>query len=329
MNDNENKNLYEELASVIYDGAADDGVFSCINHPAEPSVVACRQCGQPLCMSCFLESYPRLICIQCSSRMTRKKIIKGGLEALRRPALWVLVCLLVSGIAYACGVGNPSLGTLKRRDADRPWYFQQTPMMFIAKANRQHRRAAALDELNRRDDARKWNGWAMDSLNRAAELWKGTPAEDIVKISEAKLLIETGEYQRSASILEPIKLELNSPMYLARLYYLGQSYEKLKNQEKMVHYFDMAYRDADIVREKALDNYLDNVLGNRKEGSKLYLVAHACDVVLSPPEILSLLNDYDLPSNKKRTKEPVQPEPKEVKESQPKVEPSFKVEKVR
>lgn len=329
MNNNDNKNLYEELASVIYDGANNDDVFSCVNHPAESSAAACRQCGKPLCMSCFVEAYPRLICSQCRSRQTRKKIIKGGIEALRRPAIWVLICLTASGIAYACGVGNPSISQMKRQDADREWYRQETPMLYIAKANRQRRRAVALDELNRRDEARKWNEWAMESLNTAAELWQGTPAENIVKVAEAKAMIETGEYQRGINIIEPLKLEASSPMHLARLYYLGLAYEKMKNQEKAVHYFDMAYRDADTAREKALDNFLDNMLGSRKEGNKFYLIAYACDVVLTPAEIFATLSDYDLPSNKRQIQKAAQPVQKETREPQPVIEPSYKVEKVR
>ncbi len=337
------QDLQNELAEALYGNTADEGLFACHYHPAEPAVGACRNCGAPLCEGCFSAAWPRMYCTACRSRLKQLNLFKTGLKSLKLPVIWVLICVVASGIAYAVGVGNPSLEKIAERDAKKPWFRHEAPQLLIAKGSRQQRRAAALRILNRNEQAKKWSEWSVEAFADAAELWKNTPVYNSIRVAEAKAVGDLGDYRRALAILEPLELEQKDPAYLARLYTIGLYYEKLGDKAKSLEWFNKAYDGAVLVSKKSFDNLIDRVTGDRNEAARVIKITSACNVLMDPSEIKKLLKDYDLPArrhdesgfsnfggdvgNLKELQEKVE-ELKVKQKKREEKEPSFEVEKI-
>lgn len=230
--------------------------------------------------------------------MKRVKLLKSGLNSLKLPVMWVLFCAVVSGIAYAAGVGRPTVESISGGEAGKPWFRQEAPQLLIAEGSRQRRRAVALYSLGRMEQSKKWNGWARESFARAAELWKDTPVECCIVVAEARARADGGDYRGAAAMLETLSPAENDPAFLARLYDLGTYWEKLGEKEKARQYFDHAYAGADRVSRKSFDNMLERVLNDRGEAARILKVSMACDAAMSPQTVKDLLKDYDLPAAK-------------------------------
>lgn len=292
----DDRELQRDLAEVLYGHDSGEELFACRFHSAENADGACRKCGVPMCRSCMAESWPRLICADCRGRLARVNLLKTGLKSLKLPVMWVLICVIASGIAYAVGVGNPSLEKIIERDNGRAWFRQDAPQLLIGKGSRQQRRAAALRILEHEEQAKKWNGWAVQSFARAGELWRGTPVENSIRTAEARAHAGAGDYRAAITILEALKPENRDPAYLTRLYCLGLYYEKLDDKEQSLQWFDKAYAAAKEVSAKSFDNLLDRVLNDRNEAARILKVSLACDAAMSPEAVKTLLKDHKLPS---------------------------------
>jgi hypothetical protein len=331
----DDKALREKLAEVLYGQPSGEEIFACRFHPESLADGACRKCGAPLCAACFGESWPRLYCGDCRRRMTQVNLLKASLKSLKFPVMWVLICVVISGVAYAAGVGRPSMKAIIAADVKYAWYRQEAPQLLVAEGARQRRRAVALDMLGRTEQAKEWNARATESFTRAGELWKETPVGNSIAIAVARTYADNGNYRKAAAVLESLKPDEKDPAFLAHLYYLGLYLEKLGETEAALRSFDRAYSGATQVSAKSLDNLLDRVLNDRNEAARVLKVSLACDAAMSPEQVRELLKDRDLPSMKddffrpmRTAPEPEAPPPPEKKKKEAKA-PEYQVEKVQ
>lgn len=325
----EDRELRENLAEVLYGRPSGEELFSCRFHPGATAGGACRQCGAPLCETCFGESWPRLYCRDCRRRLKQVNLLKASLKSLKYPVLWVLLCVTVSGIAYAAGVGRPDLEALAAADAGRPWFRREAPQLLVAEGARQRRRAVALALLKREEQAKEWNDRAADAFSRAGELWQGTPVENSIAVAVARAYADGGDCRRAVAVLAALNPEERDPAFLSRLYYLGLYYEKLGETENALQWFDRAYAGAEQIARRSFDNLLDRVLNDRNEAARVLKVSLACDAAMSPEQVRALLKDRRLPSKARDDSWEKWEKPEPAAPPPPEKEPEYQVEKVR
>jgi tetratricopeptide (TPR) repeat protein len=257
--------------------------MTCCKHPDQPAVVSCVECGKGICQQCLNElpdSY-RFICALCVARNIRKKVVFTGLKSLKSPVLWVCLCVLISAVAYAMGVGNPRLSTLMKRDRKWSWYSQDVGKLYLAKASRENQRAAALRELDKPEEAVVWTQRACHSFQQVADYWSSTPVHGYLLAAVAHQYYWAGEYKKALQILKPLKFKYGDPAAVGLNYMLGLVYERLGEKKLAKARFSEAIEEQNSSYMKRLDNFINDMTGNRREAAKICMVRELCGLLIS------------------------------------------------
>ena len=284
-----------KAAAIIKPVAAGVSV-TCWQHPDAAAAALCLKCGQGMCETCFDASLPRLICSNCLSSLTPKKLLTSALKSLRFPAIWVMACVIASGIAYGMGMGNPSPAALAAKDIAWPWFQQDLGKLYLAQAGRENQRAAALNFLQRPAESGKWYRQAAESFRKTAEYWKKTPVYYDLVIGEARALSGSGSNQAAIDLLRPLKIPPGDPAYAASQYYLGIIYEKGGNKLDAVECFRRSLNAAAAAAAagRQMDNLITMLTGDRREAKMIISVKMMCETNLSCTELQELLKKYNL-----------------------------------
>lgn len=319
-------------AAAIIKPVAAAVCITCRQHPSAAAAL-CLKCGRGMCETCFEASHPRLICSDCRSALTPRKLLINALKSLRFPALWVMACVIASGIAYGMGMGNPSPAALAAKDISCPWFLQDLGKLYLAQAGRENQRAAALNYLQRPAESEKWYRQAAESFRKTAEYWKKTPAYYDLVIGEARALSGSGNNQGAIDLLLPLKIPSGDQAYAACQYYLGIIYEKNGNKPDAVECFRRSLNAAGAVAGRQMDNLITMLTGDRREAKMILSVKMMCETNLSYAELQELLKKYNLAqeeqSSRRWKRAAVAKEDESIvprKETKPAADDDFKVE---
>ncbi|MFA6101082.1 MAG: hypothetical protein WCV67_04505 [Victivallaceae bacterium] len=282
-----------KAAAIIKPVAAAVSV-TCRRHPSAAAAALCLQCGHGMCGTCFEAALPRMICSSCRSSLTPRKLLINALKSLRFPALWVMACVIASGIAYGMGMGNPSPAALAAKDISWPWFLQDLGKLYLAQGGRENQRAAALNYLQRPAEAEKWYRQAAASFRKTAEYWKKTPVYYDLVIGEARALSGSGNNQGAIDLLLPLKIPPGDQAYAACQYYLGILYEKNGNKPDAVECFRRSLNAANAVAGRQMDSLITMLTGDRREARMIISVKMMCETNLSYAELQELLKKYNL-----------------------------------
>jgi tetratricopeptide (TPR) repeat protein len=285
-----------QQVDLIMEQLAPDPVISCSKHQEVTAVMSCVVCGQGICQQCLADipdSY-KFTCAICTTRKIKKKIVFTGLKSLKSPVLWVLLCVLISAIAYAMGIGNPRLKTLKKRDLKWNWYSQDVGKMYLSKASRENQRAAALRMLDKPEEALVWNKRACKAFQLAAEYWAKTPVHGYLLAAVAHQYYWDGKYDKALKILKSLKFEHGDPATVGLNYMLGQVYEKIGNKKLAKASFTNAINEERSSYSKKMDNFITTMTGNRREARMVFMVRVVCELKIKPDALREKEKEYDI-----------------------------------
>ena len=273
-----------------------DGLLPCSKHPDHAAVLTCVECGAGICQQCLIEipdSY-RLLCPACNLKKIKKKIVFTGFKTLKSPVLWVVLCVLISAVAYAMGVGNPRLETMKKRDQKWNWYAQDVGKMYLSKATRENQRAAALVILGRPDEAVKWYARAAIAFELAADYWKATPVYEYLRAATASAYIQTGKSDKALEILDSIKLKHGDPSAVGVAFMQGRAHEKLGHNDKAKQAFKLALEKRDDSISRKMDDFIDVMTGDRREAKMIFSIRELCGLNISLDLLSAKLDKYGI-----------------------------------
>lgn len=264
-------------------------VLVCDLHPEYLADGACVDCGAALCRLCAVEALPHLRCADCRELHRRKRRCHLGLKALRLPALWVVLCVLVTAVLNFCGVGNPSEEQLRRSDSGEKWYRQQLPRLYLGKAAREKVRAALLFEFEREAEAKKWSRWSAGNYFRAAELWRDTPVAPDLELAGAVALLRSGDVRAALDRLRAIDdtlLRESNPGVIP--YRIAQAHEALGEPDRAREaYFRAIDELPDIMKLLRKPPISDKVTEfSQSEMNAIAGIEGACANFVSPAVIL-------------------------------------------
>ncbi len=285
----------EQIAELLKPFAT-SSELKCNKHPETEAIMTCTGCGYGLCHDCIklTASQGEIICQSCSALAKKKQAVGLGVKLLKLPATWVLLCVLISGLAYSCNFSNPSLAVMKQREAKRPWFQQQVGKLLLDKASRENQRAAALRILKKNEEAVTWSKRAALSFAKTAEYWHDTPIYATLKLGEARSILESGDPERALIMFKTIKVKPNSVISPSYNYYIGQAYEKNNDTQKAQKYFQQAMTAAEIVEKQQLDNLLDLETNDRRRGKVICSARIICGATLDVSDLTEKLEKYGI-----------------------------------
>ena len=187
---------------------------ACARHPREPVQAVCSACRQLLCRKCadYDAVRFRFVCDDCRRREHRALSHFSLFSVLKSPFFYVAVAIIVAGTAYVCGVGNPGISDLARRDEGKPWYRQRLGYAWLEQGARARQRAAILRYMT--DDmekAEKWSKLAAKAYGCAAARWTESPVYGDLCIAEASMQLRAGRVETARRILNDIDFSADEP----------------------------------------------------------------------------------------------------------------------
>lgn len=291
-----NMTTLEQVAKLLEPHAA---TFEqhCYKHPANEATMLCTVCGCGMCTQCIGESSASklaIICESCSTATRNRQALNSVVKLLKLPAAWVILCVIISGIAYSCNLSNPSLTRMGEIEANRPWFQKQVGKLLLDKASRENQRAAALRYLKKSAQAAVWSKRAAVSFAKTAEYWQTTPVYNALKIGEARSLLAGGNPQRALKILKTIKVKNASITYPGYAYYLGQAYAKNGDPKRAWQCFQQAMSAAEIVQRRQQEYFVELMSGDRRAAKVICSVRMICGVNLSVNDLAEKLKPYGI-----------------------------------
>lgn len=335
MSDEIQSEVLSQVAEIV-EPIAVEPELTCWIHSDAEAEISCADCGRPMCETCLTESAkgPHFICPACRKRHVAKQSILGSLKLARFPAFWVLICIAISGVAYAMGVGNPHPDEMAKWDAKRPWFVHQAPKLFLDQGSRERQRADALRRLDEPAAARRWSLMASKAFAEAAERWQGSPVVMDLRIAEGDMLGGAGQYRRAYDLLKQLEETAaadSKTEYPALIgYYLATVSERAGWKDMAKRYYQATLKLAEANQKSFIDRMIDNLSGNRKAAEFKVKVRIVCgtdmtaaDIVAKCREALGMKEDVVNPLG--CFQEPDLPEGMEI-ERRVAPEPQFEIE---
>ena len=282
MENKSEQEVLREIGAIIFPLAGKPDIL-CSAHQGEKAALICSKCSAGICWECLKKSEnpADMLCPDCFAEAQAGLSFLKYLKVLRFPAIWVLVCIAIAGISYGLGIGNPNLEAMQIKDKNDPWYRKDAGTILLAQASRERQRAAALFELNRELEARKWSLLAAGSFAKSAEYWQGTPAVVNLKIAEALMLADGGDVDAALALFENISIDRNDQIFPAVQYHSGRLYLLKGDNKKADDFFQQAWKNRPGVGSD-FDAVLFETANNPKEAEMMGKIRLICDTKWTP-----------------------------------------------
>ncbi len=260
---------------------------TCKYHPKQVAALTCASCGCGLCWNCIREvaNPARITCPECKSASVKKKTLLAAFTALKFPGLWVAVCILISGITYACGIGNPTPEQYAKADADIPWYRQRAGKLYLEKAARERQRGAMLKHHKHKNEAVIWYLRAADSFASSAKYWQNAPILKDLTVAGAMMLEEGDKPEEAIKKLNSIKVTNKDKVAAVYYYTRARIEEKLGNKAAAMKSYDAAHGACQAGRGSFMNKFIDRHTKNKWESDFLTKAAQVCGVEIPVSEI--------------------------------------------
>ncbi|OGV52287.1 MAG: hypothetical protein A2X49_17140 [Lentisphaerae bacterium GWF2_52_8] len=271
----------------------------CSFHPERQAALLCSCCAAAICVECLAEiSEPLAIsCAKCREEERKRNSATAFFRILRLPAIWVLLCLFASALAYAAGLGNPSLDELIRTDKGKEWNLRKAPQLLVRQAARERRHAIDMAKRQEKEQAKRWAARAATSFQRSAAFWADAPISADLKIAEAEMQELAGESVAALRTLESIKIPNDYPSDAVLQYRMGLLLQEAGNEKEASARFEKALAATRTSHEKTFEQMIDLLSAERRKADlqgkirvvcgtaeSLDKIATDCRVKLGKPE---------------------------------------------
>lgn len=282
MENKSEQEVLKEIGAIIFPLTGKPDIL-CSGHQGEKAAVLCSKCSAGICWECMrkMENPADMLCPKCIAEAQEGLSFFKYLRLLKFPAIWVLVCILIAGIAYGLGIGNPNLEEMQVKDKNDPWYWKDAGTILLAQASRERQRAAALIVLNRDAEAKQWSLMAAKSFAKCAEYWQGTPAVVNLKIAEALMLADGGDIDSALGLLEKVTVTQNDQIFPAVKYHFGRLYLLKGDDKKADEFFTQAWQSRPGYGSD-FDAQLFETANNPKEAEMVGKIRLICDTKWMP-----------------------------------------------
>ncbi len=267
----------------------------CVNHPGILADAVCAECGRLFCWQCVSLDQESLDfqCYGCQARLQEKTKTFALVSVLKEPFFYVALAVVLAGVAYVLGVGNPDTAALARADRNDPWYHQRAGKLWLRQATRTRRRVAFLEHKNRTEAMCAWASLSAGAFRQAADSWAGSEPEADLRIGEALMLAKSGKqekaYQQLLALDAKIPPEnLSWPSYM--LHRGELAFELGKAGQGKADWTALLTKIAAMVSQKrGFDRMLDGLIDIYGKDRQAFLmhgtVRGICDTAVPTEEI--------------------------------------------
>lgn len=208
-------------------------------------------------------------------------------RAMCLPVFWVMGCILVSGLAWRAGVGNPDLARMAVEDQGKPWHVRRPGRLRLDKAAREQQRAAVLRLQGDHAGAAAWSRRAAASFLATAEQWADTPVTPDVLVAAATAAGAGGDPDAAIATLLAMAPPTDHGTALVRQYRLGLLASDAKRDDlARASLSAVANADPATVAGVGFDALLDRVADNRREAEMIARIRAVCGTDLPPGEMI-------------------------------------------
>lgn len=202
-------------------------------------------------------------CGACVTAARARDRIFSLRRALREPFFYIALTVLLAGVAYVAGVGNPSVADTARLDSGRPWYQRRSGKLWFRQALRARSRVAALEQRGLNREAKAWAGLAQGAFLKAAESWANGEVLPDLRLAAARMHAKAAGPAAAHEALHALA-DTVPPGHASRPAYLYQrallAAEAGRQEQANADWLELLRELAPLSSSKGMDSIVDKLV---------------------------------------------------------------------